>query len=250
MRDPVHLAQFANNSRLAEAYRKGRVFLAGDAAHVNFPAGGVGLNVGMQDAFNLAWKLAAALNGWGPADLLDSYHAERRPLGAFALESTNAQLYLATAFSPEGQALRRLFEQFLGEEAGLNRRLAEQISALGVRYASDDPAAHPLAGTRLPDLDFSSVRAFELLSRASGPLLLDLTGGTFEGVASEFRSLGVNTFAGGLANDRRPAWTGVRAALIRPDGHVWWATDSRDGADEALETLVRSSLNRGPGRRW
>lgn len=237
MHDPVHLAQFANSSKLAETYRAGRVFLAGDAAHINFPAGGVGLNVGLQDAFNLGWKLAATLRGWAPDDLLDSYHAERHPLGAKALESTNAQLYLATAFSPEGQALRRLFERILDEEPGLNRRLAEQVSALDVRYPTDDPAAHPLTGTRLPDLAFENrpVRAFQLLAESRGPLLLDLTGGTLE---TDFR---FDTFAGVLADNNRPEWTDVRAALIRPDGYVWWATDEPDPA--TAKAAIRDRQN-------
>jgi hypothetical protein len=209
------------------------------------------MNLGMQDAFNLAWKIAATLRGWGPADLLDSYHAERHPLGAQALESTNAQLYLATAFSPEGQALRRLLEQTLEQEAGLNRRLAEQMSALSVRYGAGDPAAHPLIGSRLPDLDLS-VRAFQLLARDSRPVLLDLTGGTLEHVAAGLRLLGVNTFTGILQDARRPDWAGVRAALVRPDGYVWWATNESDEreTESALGSLIRGSLNRGHGSQW
>jgi hypothetical protein len=175
LRDPVWLSRYGNATRLADPYRKGRVFLAGDAAHQHFPAGGVGMNVGIQDAANLAWKLAATLNGWAPEGLLDTYHSERHPVGADLTATSRAQVALMTAFTPEGLGLRGLLAQLITTLPGLNDRLAAQVSSLAVTYPATNPGAHPLTGTRAPDLTLGDTGLFALL-RVDRHILLDLTG--------------------------------------------------------------------------
>ncbi|GHF84154.1 2-polyprenyl-6-methoxyphenol hydroxylase-like FAD-dependent oxidoreductase [Amycolatopsis bartoniae] len=193
---PVWLSRFTNAARQAERYRAGRVLLAGDAAHQHMPAGGVGLNVGVQDAMNLGWKLAAAVKG--EADLLDTYHDERHAVGVDLLESTQAQTSLMTAFSPDGQQLRGLLSKLLAEHPSFARGLAERLSGLSVRYPAGD--GHPLTGVRAPNLRF-----------ADGTTLFDrLRSGRH--VTVDFRH-------DELAEDRAE-WKGLTTATIRPDGHV------------------------------
>lgn len=217
LRDPRWLSLFGNATRQAERYRSGRVLLAGDAAHMHFPTGGVGLNVGLQDAFNLGWKLAAVVTGRAPDALLDTYHDERHPVGADLLASTRAQTAPMTGHSPEGQALRALLSGLIAELPELSRTLAERVSALSV--ACPAGGGHRLAGTRAPDLVLGGTRLFTLL-RPGRHVLLDLSG--------RIRP------AGGVARHRAPlsvpheGWAGVAAALVRPDGHVAWASDDPD----------------------
>ncbi|WP_109524906.1 FAD-dependent monooxygenase, partial [Nocardia aurea] len=177
MRDPVWLSRFGNATRLAERYRSGRVLLAGDAAHQHFPAGGVGMNVGIQDAANLGWKLAATVRGRARGDLLDTYEAERRPVGADLIEGSRAQVTLMTGFSPDGLALRSLLGRAIATQPAFSRHLAERVTGLAVGYPPADPAAHPLTGSRAPDLAFdgSGESLFSLL-RPARHVLLDLTG--------------------------------------------------------------------------
>ncbi|WP_432837504.1 FAD-dependent monooxygenase [Dactylosporangium sp. CA-092794] len=136
MRDPVWLSRFGNATRQAAAYRKGRVLLAGDAAHVHFPTGGVGMNVGIQDAHNLGWKLAAVVAGRADEALLDTYHEERHPVGAELLRHTRAQTALMTTYSPEGQALRSVLSGLIAAAPDMSRELAERLSGLSVAYAT------------------------------------------------------------------------------------------------------------------
>ncbi|WP_280429500.1 FAD-dependent monooxygenase [Nocardia brasiliensis] len=143
MRDPVWLSRFGNASRQADAYRLGSVLLAGDAAHMHFPAGGVGMNVGLQDAHNLGWKLAAVVTGRAEQTLLDTYHTERHPVGATLLEHTKAQTALMSAYSPDGRALRALLSGMIATVPDMSRRLAERLSGLDVAYAT---------GRRVPNL--------------------------------------------------------------------------------------------------
>ncbi|GAA2699580.1 FAD-dependent monooxygenase [Actinoplanes palleronii] len=145
MRDPVWLSRFGNATRQAAEYRRGRVLLAGDAAHQHFPAGGVGMNVGIQDAHNLGWKLAAVVTGRAGEDLLDTYHQERHPVGAILLEHTRAQTALMTGWTPEGQALRAVLSRLIATVPEMSRQLAERLSGLDVTYPS---------GRRVPDLSF------------------------------------------------------------------------------------------------
>ncbi|MDX3108261.1 FAD-dependent monooxygenase [Nonomuraea angiospora] len=224
MRDPVWLSRFGNAARQAAAYRAGRVLLAGDAAHMHFPTGGVGLNVGVQDAMNLGWRLAAVVGGRAPEALLDGYHAERHPVGADLLESSKAQTALIAAFTPEGQALRTLLGKLIAAHPELSLDLAARLAALNVAYPPADPGAHPLTGVRVPDLPLRDGRTvYELLHEARH-VLLDLGAGIPSEAAVHARDLGATTYEGALGDDVPARWRAVGAALIRPDGHVHWAT--------------------------
>lgn len=223
LRDPRWLSRFGNATRQAERYRSGRVLLAGDAAHMHFPTGGVGLNAGVQDAANLGWKLAAVVRGEAPDALLDTYHDERHPVGVELLASTRAQTALMTGHSPEGQALRALLSGLIADLPELSRTLAERLSALSVAYPAAE-GGHRLAGTRAPDLRLGHTGLFTLL-RTGRHVLLDLAGGTAP-------AEGVTHHRGPLSAPHAD-WAGVAAALIRPDGHVAWAGDDPDADPRA-----------------
>ncbi|MYU36873.1 monooxygenase [Streptomyces sp. SID8358] len=219
MRDPHWLSRFGNATRQAAAYREGRVLLAGDAAHMHYPAGGVGLNVGLQDATNLGWKLAATLAGTAPDGLLDSYHAERHPVGADLLLSTRAQTALMNAQSPEGQDLRALLSGLIATVPAFSRSLAERLSALAVAYPPTSPA-HPLTGHRAPNLELAGgTDLFDAL-RPGRYVLVDFTG-------TPAPAPGADVYAAPRPAGR-PAWSTVRTALIRPDGHVARVSDQAD----------------------
>ncbi|MFI8194758.1 FAD-dependent monooxygenase [Streptomyces sp. NPDC085946] len=249
IKDVLWLSRFGNASRLAERYRKGRVLLAGDAAHQHFPAGGVGMNVGLQDAHNLAWKLVAVLRGRASETLLDTYHTERHPVGADLIRSSRAQTALMTGFSPAGRDLRALLSRSIATQPEFNRSLAERLTGLAVSYPPADPSAHPLTGTRAPDLAFASTGTkagtgasslFALL-RADRYVLLDLTG-TAAGPLQDLARPGLAVHSRSLV-ERPDGWSGVRAVLLRPDGHLAWAGTAPDdadlaaAADRALTTL-------------
>ncbi|MEU2731196.1 FAD-dependent monooxygenase [Streptomyces griseoviridis] len=248
--DPYWISRFGNATRQAEVYRKGRVLLAGDAAHMHFPTGGVGLNVGFQDATNLGWKLAATVRGTASEGLLDSYHGERHPVGARLLASTRAQTALMAAWSVETQALRDHLSTAMSEQPQFARGLAEQLAALDVHYPPASPA-HPLTGTRAPDLPFEDGTSLFALLREGTHVLLDFTGGTEaaagaaevaqvaqvaeaagmggaggSAVAGEDRMIPAGTRRHALRLAKREgAWAEIRTALIRPDGHVGWAAE-------------------------
>jgi hypothetical protein len=156
---PRWLSRFGDSTRLAERYRVGRILLAGDAAHVHPPVGGQGLNLGLQDAFNLGWKLAAEINGWAPDGLLDSYDDERRPVARDVLDNTRAQMELLST-EPGPQALRRLVSELMDFEE-VTRYLTEKIAALSIRY--DLEGDHPLIGRRLKDVQLVDGRLYELM---------------------------------------------------------------------------------------
>ncbi|WBB79813.1 rifampin monooxygenase [Micromonospora sp. WMMD882] len=215
---PRWLSRFGDATRLAERYRVGRVFLAGDAAHVHPPMGGQGLNLGIQDAFNLGWKLAAAVAGRAPDDLLDSYQAERRPVAADVLDNTRAQMQLTTD-EPGPQAVRRLVTQLM-EIDEVNRFLVEKITAISVRY--DLGAGHALLGRRLRDVPLKHGRLFELLRTGNG-LLLDGTG-----------RLSVDGWADRVDRVADVGELDLPAALLRPDGHVAWVGTDQQALDVAL----------------
>ena len=235
MRDATWIARFGNPSRHATPYRRERVLVAGDAAHVHVPAGGVGLNVGLQDAMNLGWKLAAEVQGRASADLLDGYHRERHPVGAALVEHMMAQNALVTATTPEGQALRALMSSLIASQPALSLVLAEKVAALDVTYPSPDPSAHPLAGTRAP----GSGGLFGLL-RDGHAVLLNLTRAPLDAAVARASSMGIATHPSALADTGGPEWSRVGAAIIRPDGHVWWAGD-RSAYD--LEKAVMCALD-------
>ncbi|WP_405843767.1 FAD-dependent monooxygenase [Streptomyces sp. NBC_01518] len=241
MRDPSWLSRYGNATRLASHYRRGRVVLAGDAAHQHYPTGGVGMNVGFQDAFNLGWKLAATIDGWASDGLLDSYHTDRHPVGEQLMEHSRAQTYLFHAFTPEGLALRDLLSRMVPESREFSDVLAGRLTALDVAYPSADPAAHPVTGTRAPDLPLPSTDGtlFGAL-RADSYVLLDLTA---EGALAD-RARQRVTVHSGAPDGTRPAWADVRAALIRPDGHVTWAWTDEDDTKPAagVDAVVATAL--------
>ena len=213
------LSRVGNATRQAASYRSGRVLLAGDAAHIHFPAGGQGLNLGLQDATNLAWKLAAEIRGWASPGLLDSYHAERYPVGLEVIDDALAQCGLFANPSREGVALRDRFDAILGASPALRRELAVRVSGLAIRY----PADGPHAGQRAPDLslrDAPAATLFGLLHPAKF-VLLNLEPAPAGPVGYADR---LTVAHAELAGDN-PEWTGVRAMLIRPDGYIAWSSD-------------------------
>jgi rifampicin monooxygenase len=216
---PRWLSRFGDAIRQAERYRVGRVFLAGDAAHVHPPLGGQGLNLGIQDAFNLGWKLAAEINGWAPVQLLDSYHTERHPVGADVLNTTRAQSELMST-EPGPQAVRRLVTELMDFE-DVRRYLIEKITAIGVRY--DFGEGHELLGKRLRDIGLKRGRLYELMHRGRG-LLLDQTG-----------RLSIDDWADRVDSVVDASKElGVPAVLLRPDGHMAWAGEDQAGLDKHL----------------
>ncbi|MFD0145139.1 MULTISPECIES: rifampin monooxygenase [unclassified Streptomyces] len=218
---PRWLSRFGNATRLAERYRSGRVLLAGDAAHIHPPTGGQGLNLGIQDAFNLGWKLAAEVAGWAPEGLLDSYHAERHPVAAEVLDNTRAQMELMST-EPGAQAVRRLMAELTRIEE-VNRFLIEKITGIGIRY--DFGEGHELLGRRLRDVRLKGGRLYELTHGGRG-LLLDQTG-----------RLSVDGWA-----DRVDHVVEVSeeldapAVLLRPDGHVAWVGEDQQDLVRHLPT--------------
>ncbi|MBO0876347.1 MAG: rifampin monooxygenase [Pseudonocardia sp.] len=204
---PRWLSRFGNATRLAERYRVGRVLLAGDAAHIHPPTGGQGLNLGVQDAFNLGWKLAAEIAGWAPQGLLDSYHAERHPVAADVLNSTRAQMELMST-EPGPRAVRGLLSELMDFEE-VNRYLVEKITAIGIRY--DFGEGHELLGRRMRDVGLKQGRVYELMHGGRG-LLLDQTG-----------RLSVAGWADRVDHVVDVSEElDVPAVLLRPDGHVAW----------------------------
>jgi rifampicin monooxygenase len=212
MHSPRWLSRFGDATRLAERYRVGRVLLAGDAAHVHPPTGGQGLNLGIQDAFNLGWKLAAEIAGWAPEGLLDSYHTERHPVAADVLDNARAQTELLSS-EPGARAVRRLVSELMEFEE-VNRHLIEKITAIGVRY--DFGEGHELLGRRLRDVELKRGRLYGLMHGGRG-LLLDRTG--LLSVAGWADRVDHVVDAGGEPD--------VPAVLLRPDGHVAWVGEDR-----------------------
>ena len=207
---PRWLSRFGDATRQAERYRAGRVLLAGDAAHIHPPVGGQGLNLGVQDAFNLGWKLAAEVAGWAPQGLLDSYHAERHPVAADVLDGTRAQMQLMST-EPGPRSVRRLMSELIAFEE-VNRHLTEKITAIGIRY--DLGEGHELLGRRMRDVGLKQGRLYELMHRGRG-LLLDQTG-----------RLSVAGWADRVDHVVDVSEElDVPAALLRPDGHVAWVGD-------------------------
>jgi 2-polyprenyl-6-methoxyphenol hydroxylase-like FAD-dependent oxidoreductase len=236
--DPTWISRFTDMTRQAAAYREGRVLLAGDSAHVHYPAGGQGLGLGVQDAVNLGWKLAQVVEGTSPESLLDTYHAERHPVGARVLRYTMAQ----SALQRRDDRTEALVE-VVAEVASMDeprRHLAGIHSGLDIRY--DLGEGHPLLGRRMPDLDVSTgegpVRVFELLHDAR-PLLLDLGRARDIDITpwADRVELIDATYDGEWELPVLGTVSAPAAVLIRPDGYVAWVGDGTDaGLDDALAT--------------
>ncbi|MDW8805208.1 FAD-dependent monooxygenase [Streptomyces scabiei] len=222
--EPVWVSSFGDAARQVTEYRRGRVVLAGDAAHIHLPAGGQGMNTGIQDATNLGWKLGAVATGRAPESLLDSYHEERYPVGRRLLMNTRAQALLILG-GPEVQPLREVFGELIRYEE-VARHLAAMVSGQEIRY-DVGPGGHPLLGRRMPRLELvgadHKTSSTELLRTGRG-LLLDLAdnprlrqraavwAGRVDIVTAEPH---------GVSEDS--ALAGTTAVLVRPDGHVAWA---------------------------
>jgi 2-polyprenyl-6-methoxyphenol hydroxylase-like FAD-dependent oxidoreductase len=221
VRDPSWLARVGNAARLAGAYSRGRVFLAGDAAHIHPPQGGQGLNLGVGDAMNLGWKLAAAVAGTAPGWLLDSYQRERRPVGAAVIQASCAQEELASAATPDQFAVKDLIAGILTGYREVNRALADQVSGLAVAYPPEH-GSHPAAGRRAPDFPLAGrtgpARLSELLRDGRFALL------TRPGTPPPDRAAHASLTRATVQSD--PAqWGSAGTALVRPDGYYAWLGD-------------------------
>jgi 2-polyprenyl-6-methoxyphenol hydroxylase-like FAD-dependent oxidoreductase len=234
---PRWISRFSDVTRQAASYREGRVLLAGDAAHIHSPVGGQGLNLGIQDAVNLGWKLARVVDGTSHPELLDTYEAERHPVGARVLRTTMAMTLLNRS-DPRTDALRETLAGIVVLDEP-RRHLAAMISGLDVHY--DLGEGHPLLGRRMPDLDLTTsegaTRVFSLLNDAR-PLLLDLRGGDRAETSGEPGGMRVVRagYAGPWELPVLGEVTAPTGVLVRPDGHVAWVGEGTDeGLDEALE---------------
>lgn len=220
---PTVLSRFTDAARQAEHYRKGRVLLAGDAAHVHSPVGGQGLNLGIQDAVNLGWKLAQVVKGISTPDLLDTYHTERHPIAARVLRNSLAQVALLRT-DDRTDALREILAHLLARDE-IRKEFAGMMSGLDLRY--DLGEGHPLLGRRLPDVSLETSAGtkpcFELL-RSAKPLLLNLRGTNIPGIAPWHER--VNLVDARYEGKWELPVVGEVAApdtlLVRPDGHVAW----------------------------
>jgi 2-polyprenyl-6-methoxyphenol hydroxylase-like FAD-dependent oxidoreductase len=239
VRNPVSISRFTDMARQAESYRNKRVLLAGDAAHVHYPVGGQGLNIGVQDAVNLGWKLAQVVKRTSPGSLLDTYHVERHPVAARVLRNTMAQVALLRRPDERAKALVDSMSDLLSMDEP-RKRFAGMMSGLDICY--DLGGRHPLLGRRMPDLDVVTatgpLRVFTLLHDAR-PVLLNF---------AEQGQLDISpwahcvqridaTYAGPWELPVIGAVTAPGAVLIRPDGHVAWVGDSTQlGLTDAMTT--------------
>ena len=233
---PTWISRFTDATRQAAAYRDRRVLLAGDAAHVHPPIGGQGLNIGVQDAVNLGWKLAQVVNGISPDSLLDTYHAERHPVGARVLRTTMAQSALRRT-DAQTKALGDTIAELLAMDEP-RKHLAAELSGLGIHYDLNE--GHPLLGRRMPDLDLVAthgpVRLFTLLYRGR-PLLLNLgqPGGLAVDQWADRVPVVDATSKGPWELPELGAVPPPGAVLVRPDGYVAWTGDqARVGLRQAL----------------
>lgn len=231
------LSRFTFKARQAERYRDGRILLAGDAAHL-FPATGVAINAGMNDAANLAWKLAAEVQGWAPDGLLDTYHDERHFAGVRTMLHTQAQVALRRGSDPAAEALRSIFQELLGD-APAQLRVASLIAGSDIRYPVTDPNAHPSTGTFSPDLPLHTddgATSVAALLHTARPVLLDLADrAELREAAREWaHRIDIHT----AKTDTPPA----AALLLRPDGHIAWAATFDEPATSAAAGL-RAALS-------
>lgn len=222
MHDPRWMSRFHSDERQVPQYRVGRAFLAGDAAHVHSPAGGQGMNTGLQDAANLGWKLAAAVNGTAAPGLLDSYQAERHPVGRLVLRSSGAIIRMAMVKRRPAQAARNLIAGTLLKVGPIARKATGVISGIGIDYPAP-PGAHKLTGRRAMDIALAG----------DAPRLYEaLRGGRFVLVLPPGNAPGEATFSAAPWADRVtvvvPTDASTSAMLIRPDAYIAWASDEPD----------------------
>lgn len=233
---PRWLSRFSDATRLAERYRTGRALLAGDAAHVHPPLGGQGLNLGIQDAYNLGWELAARVSGWAPDGLLDTYFAERHPVAQSVLTITRAQSELLS-HKPGPQAVRRLLTELMGLD-GVSRFLAERIASIDIRY--DLGAGPELLGRRLRDIRLADGRRLYELQREGRGLLLDQSG--------TLSRTGWGDRVGHVVGTSEDL--DAPALLLRPDGHVAWIGDAQADLEHHLQrwfgTASEAVMDAGP----
>ena len=238
LRTATWISRFTDMTRQAASYREGRVLLAGDAGHVHSPVGGQGLNIGVQDAVNLGWKLAQVINGTSPESLLDTYHAERHPVAARVLRNTLAETALNRR-DERTEALRDTVSELVSMDEP-RKRFAAMMSGLGIHY--DLGEGDPLLGRRMPDLDLVTasgpLRVFTLLHDAR-PVLLNLgEPGGFDITAWADRVQLIDAeYLGTWELPALGAVTAPTAVLIRPDGYVAWVGDlTQLGLADALTT--------------
>ncbi|SCK51600.1 FAD-dependent oxidoreductase [Streptomyces sp. WMMB 322] len=225
MHDPRWTSRFHSDERQAPRYTVGRVFLAGDAAHVHSPAGGMGMNTGLQDAANLTWKLSAVLRRHSPVTLLETYDSERHPVGTLVLRMSGAILRLALTRSAAGRALRSTGAEIVNRVRPLANRAVRMVSGIAISYKSPR-GSHPLAGRRAPDLALTSGRLYETLRQGAFVLVSPPDGPPPDtGEEADDRTVHV-----------RSAAVGTRTLLVRPDGYIAWASDRPDprGLRQAL----------------
>ncbi|WP_067828475.1 FAD-dependent monooxygenase [Nocardia inohanensis] len=240
MHSPRWVTHYGDAARQADRYRSGRVFLAGDAAHIHYPAGGQGQNLGIQDAVNLGWKLAAVLNGNAADTLLDTYESERHPIAARVLKNTRAQTALMRP-GAHTDALRETMSDLIAMDQ-VRKRLGLMITALDIRY--DTKCDHPLAGRRIPDADLTTATGptrTAALQRTARPILLALNGTDVPNVTAWTNRIDIVT--AGTSRWTVPELgeiTPPAAVLIRPDGYIAWATDDSDttGLTDALTDWI------------
>ncbi|MBT2401743.1 FAD-dependent oxidoreductase [Streptomyces sp. ISL-100] len=223
MHDARWMSRFHSDERQVPQYRVGRVLLAGDAAHTHSPAGGQGMNTGLQDAANLGWKLASVVNGQAPDGLLDSYHDERHPVGRAVLRSSGALIRLAMAHNPLQRGLRSLLTLIAGNVRPVARTAIGQITGIGYSYGAPR-GAHPLTGRRVPDVELQEGRLYEALR--AGQFVLITPRGT---EVDHDDRLTVTHWA----SDRRTT------LLVRPDGYAAWASET--AAPESVAARIATS---------
>jgi 2-polyprenyl-6-methoxyphenol hydroxylase-like FAD-dependent oxidoreductase len=239
MHDPRWMSRFHSDERQVPKYQVGRVFLAGDAAHVHSPAGGQGMNAGLQDAANLGWKLAAAVHGWAPDGLLDSYHTERHPIGRAVVRGSGALLRLALAQSPATRAARWVLANVVGRFGSPPAFVSRAVSGISIAYAAPR-GAHRLAGRRAPDVRLATgkggkTRLYEILR-----------GGNFVLLTPAGAGAAIRRRWAGRVDPATPADATLPMMLVRPDGYVAWATDETATASGAA--ALRTALTRWCGQ--
>ncbi|MEU9872944.1 MULTISPECIES: FAD-dependent monooxygenase [Actinomadura] len=239
MRDARWTSRFHSDERQVPRYRVGRVFLAGDAAHVHSPAGGQGMNTGMQDAANLGWKLAAELHGWAPSWLLDSYHEERHPVGRVVLRRSGALLRFTLAEPRWARAARAAAAFAATRVPPAARRVAAAVSGIDIAYPAPR-GSHPLTGRRAPDVPLAggADSLFRLLGDGRFVLVVAANDPAVTYLATKRWAGRVHCAVAGGATRT--------TALVRPDGYIAWATD--ETAPDRRAAAIRDALGRWCGR--